>query len=162
MAILEFRNAYYRGWFAARARRPAPEPDMIEEHFFIDMGFTDGKLSSGRPLESWCKSIAPGMPANLDMEIRPDKVVFTTRRPQEPKPPAPERAQPPEPPELTDAVESAEPGGETLLAEEGTAEEDGEEEEKPARLPEKKPSYRLPSRAAYGGGIKRRAQFKRG
>ena len=84
MAIVEFRNAYDRGWFAARADRPAPEPDVIEEIFFIDMGFVQGKLSGGGSLRMWAKKIEPGIPANLDFEVRPEHPVFSTRTRQEP------------------------------------------------------------------------------
>ena len=84
MAKIELRNAYYRGWFAARARRPTPEPDIIEEHFFINMGFAQGKLSNGGPLRLWSKSIEPGMPVNLDIEVTPDYPKFSTRPRQEP------------------------------------------------------------------------------
>jgi tetratricopeptide (TPR) repeat protein len=36
MAQVDLRDAYYRGWLAARGHRPAPEPRVIEEHFFVE------------------------------------------------------------------------------------------------------------------------------
>lgn len=156
MAIVEFRNAYYRGWFAARARRPTPEPDMLEEFFFIDAGFSDGLMSPGGPLELWSRDILPGMPANLDGISQPDEPVFTTRRPEAEPAPQPAR-EAPQPPVLEDAVE---PAAEAASSAFSGGSEDGE---RPAQLPEKKPSYSLPSRPAYGGGVKakrRAVRFK--
>ena len=80
MPILSLRNAYYRGWFAARGRRNAPNPIMLEERFFIDVGFTDGERSPGVPLDQWNKDIPPGTPANLANYMQSDEPVFTTRR----------------------------------------------------------------------------------
>lgn len=80
MPILSLRNAYYRGWFAARGRRNAPNPIMLEERFFIDVGFTDGERSPGSPLDQWSKDIPPGTPANLANYMQSDEPVFTTRR----------------------------------------------------------------------------------
>lgn len=80
MPILSLRNAYYRGWFAARSRRSAPNPIMSEERFFIDVGFTDGERSPGSPLDQWNKDIPPGTPANLANYMQSDEPVFTTRR----------------------------------------------------------------------------------
>ncbi len=149
MAILEFRNAYYRGWFAARAHRPAPDADAMEEHFFIDMGFEDGKMSPGHPLQPWNKSIEPGVPANVDIEVHPDKVVFTTRRPGN------GAWQPAVKPFRPEATASATPSSEPEPESADTV------EDHPAQLPEKKPQYSLPSRPAYGGGVKRRpTRFK--
>ena len=84
MAKVDLRNAYYRGWFAARAHRPPPEPRVIEEHFFINMGIAHGKLSSGGPLRLWSKSIESALPVNLDSERRPDYPLPSTRPMQEP------------------------------------------------------------------------------
>ena len=81
MAIIELRNAYYRGWFAPTA---PPRARHDRGAFFIDMGFVQGKLSIGQPLRLWSKSIEPGMPANLDIEVRPDYPVFSTRARPEP------------------------------------------------------------------------------
>jgi hypothetical protein len=158
MAKVEFRNADYRGWFAARARRSAPEPEMIEEHFFIDMGFAQGKLSSGRPLELWSKNIEPGMPANLDIEVRPNYPVFSTRPRQEPsmagrdehQPARKHRDQEEKAPPAESAAEAF-PGGDT----------DAEELKRNPQLPEKKPQYKLPSRHAYSSGKRRPARFAR-
>jgi hypothetical protein len=88
MPILSLRNAYYRGWFAARGRRNAPNPIMLEERFFIDVGFTDGERSPGGPLEQWSKDIPPGTPANLANYLRSDEPVFTTRRTLSDHPPS--------------------------------------------------------------------------
>ena len=161
MAIVKFRNAYYRGWFAARDHRPAPEPDMLEEHFFIDMGFTQGKLSAGGPLKRLSESIEPGMPANLDIEVRPDYPVFSTRSRHEPSMAGPDEQRPARKP-LNEAAEvekvrPAESAAEVLPG--GDA--DVEEENQHSQLPEKKPQYKLPSRPAYSSGKRRPARFAR-
>ena len=88
MPILSLRNAYYRGWFAARDRRHAPNPIMLEERFFIDVGFTDGERSAGSPLDQWSKDIPPGTPANLANYLQSDEPVFTTRRARSDHPPS--------------------------------------------------------------------------
>ena len=158
MAKVELRNAYYRGWFAARAHRPSPAPDVIEEHFFIDMGFAHGKLSSGGPLRLWSKSIEPGLPANLDIELRPDYPVFSTRPRQEPsmgrhdeQRPARNRSDRQEEVPPAESAEEAFPSGDA----------DAEDERHNPHLPEKKPQYKLPSRPAYSSGKRRPARFAR-
>ncbi len=88
MPILSLRNAYYRGWFAARGHRDAPNPIMLEERFFIDVGFTDGERSPGSPLDQWSKDIPPGTPANLANYLQSDEPVFTTRRTHSDHPPS--------------------------------------------------------------------------
>lgn len=88
MPLLSLRNAYYRGWFAARGRRNAPNPIMLEERFFIDVGFTDGEHSAGAPLDQWNKDIPPGTPANLANYMQSDEPVFTTRRAHSDHPPS--------------------------------------------------------------------------
>ena len=158
MALVEFRNAYFRGWFAARAHRPAPEPDMIEELFFIDMGFAHGKLSGGGPLSPWSKSIEPGMPANLDFEVRPDYAVFSTRPRQEPSMAGHEEQGPAR--KSTDKEEKAPPVESAAEAfPSGAADLEGETPS--PELPEKKPQYKLPSRPAYSSGKRRPARFAR-
>jgi hypothetical protein len=161
MAIVEFRNAYYRGWFAARAQRPAPEPDMLEERFFIDMGFIQGKLSSGGPLELWSEKIEPGMPANLDIEVRPDRPVFSTHPRQEPSASGRNEHQPAHKPvDELDRVENARPAESSAEAfTGGDADVDGEKHD--PQMPEKKPEYKLPSRPAYSSGKRRAARFAR-
>lgn len=47
---LKLRNAYLRGWFAARADRSPPEPDGLGEKPFIDRGFEAGVDSGGQAL----------------------------------------------------------------------------------------------------------------
>ncbi|HEX4984607.1 MAG TPA: hypothetical protein VFV71_00915 [Burkholderiales bacterium] len=158
MAILELRNAYFRGWFAARARRRLPRPSLLEEVFFIGMGFSDGESSEGGPLEPWSRGIGPGVPANPGALVGANGPVFTTRRPDvapQWRSPVPRQLPPasPGPPELTERTPDTqtEPG-----------EEDEPAADRPTRLPEKKPSFSLPSRPAYGGGVKRRpARFAR-
>ena len=158
MAIVELRNAYYRGWFAARADRPAPEPGMIEELVFIDMGFVQGKLSGGGPLRLWGKSIEPGMPANLDFEVRPDCPVFSTRARQEPSMTGRDERRPAH----KTAVEEEEvPPAEPAAAEFPGEEADFEGEKRNPQLPEKKPQYKLPGRPAYSSGKRRAARFAR-
>jgi hypothetical protein len=86
--MLSLRNAYYRGWFAARGRRTPPAPIMLEERFFIDVGFVDGERSSGAPLDQWSKDIPPGTPANLENMMQSDEPVFSTRRSHSAFPPS--------------------------------------------------------------------------
>ena len=166
MAIVELRNAYYRGWFAARARRPTPEPDIIEEHFFINMGFAQGKLSNGGPLSLWSKSIEPGMPANLDIEVTPDYPKFSTRPRQEPTMTGrndyrPARKTKDEQENLPPAESAAGafPSGDAEEEDKGTLE--AQQEKRNPRLPEKKPQYKLPGRPAYSSGKRRPARFAR-
>jgi hypothetical protein len=40
--------------------------------------------SSGGPLDPWNNSIEPGLPANLDIEVRPDRPIFSTRAGRKP------------------------------------------------------------------------------
>jgi hypothetical protein len=47
---LKLRNAFLRGWFAARSQRAMPAPDGMEEKAYIDSGFDAGKKSSGAAL----------------------------------------------------------------------------------------------------------------
>ena len=166
MAIVEFRNAYYRGWFAARAHRPAPEPEMLEEHFFIDMGFEAGKISSGGPLEPWNRRIDPRMPANLDIEVEPDGPVFSTRTRQESMMSPRERPMPEHGYAYDEAnvptlesVFGASPDIEAEEEDNGTPE--AQEEKRNRQLPEKKPSFKLPSRPAYATGKRRPARYAR-
>lgn len=50
MPKLKLRNAYLRGWFAARAERNLPEPDGLDEKPFIDRGYEAGIESGGHAL----------------------------------------------------------------------------------------------------------------
>ena len=47
---LKLRNAYLRGWFAARSQRPLPVPDGLAEKAFLDNGFAAGAASTGSAL----------------------------------------------------------------------------------------------------------------
>lgn len=47
---LKLRNAFLRGWFAARSRRAMPAPDGMEEKVYIDSGFDAGMKSPGAAL----------------------------------------------------------------------------------------------------------------
>ena len=166
MAKIDLRNAYYRGWFAARAHRRAPEPDMLEENFFIDMGFAQGKLSSGGPLRLWSKSIELGLPDNVDIELSPDYPVFSTRPRQESsmarrnehrlaRKYAGEQEQGPSAESSVEAVT----GGDADPQDKGTLE--AQQEKRNPQLPEKKPQYKLPGRPAYSSGKRRPARFAR-
>jgi len=183
MPILTLRNAYYRGWFAARGRRHAPNPIMLEERFFIDVGFTDGERSSGTPLDQWNKDIPPGTPANLASYLQSDAPVFTTRRTHSEH--LPSAMRPARKQVVSDQSELRAPAGyddsqaqpnteaETAPAHAKAAVSNEEEsdpadedepaqavatEKPPARMPEKKPQFNLPRRS-YGGGpsVKRRS-----
>ena len=49
MPTVQLTNAYYRGWFAARAQRAAPKPMLVEELSFISVqGHADGVGASAR------------------------------------------------------------------------------------------------------------------
>ena len=47
---LRLRNAFLRGWFAARSRRAPPAPDGMEEKVYMDSGFDAGMKSPGSAL----------------------------------------------------------------------------------------------------------------
>ena len=47
---LKLRNAFLRGWFAARSQRPMPPPDGLAEKIFLDNGFAAGVASAGNAL----------------------------------------------------------------------------------------------------------------
>lgn len=139
---------------------------MLEEHFFIDMGFAAGQASSGRPLELWNRRIDPRMPANLDIEVAPDRPVFSTRTRQEPtmsshEGPMPERR-------YVDEEKSV-PILESVFGTSPDTEAEGEDNETPdaqgekrnPQLPEKKPRFKLPSRPAYSTGKRPLARFAR-
>jgi hypothetical protein len=166
MAKVDLRNAYYRGWFAARAQRPAPEPRVIEEHFFIDMGIAHGKLSSGEPLGLWSKSIESALPVNPDSERRPDNPLASTRPKQEPSM-APRDEQRParKHADEKEEVPPAEPAAEVLLSRDadaqGTETLEAQPEKRAPQLPEKKPQHKLPSRSVYSSGKRRPARFAR-
>ena len=158
MAIVHLRNAYYRGWFAVRARRPAPEPAMIEESFFIDMGFAEGKFSSGGPLAPWNRGIEPGPPVNLDIELEPDRPVFSTHFRQEPSMAARGESMPAR--RYADEEEQARAAGSSAEAL-PAAGSDAEHEQRSPRLPEKKPQYKVPGRPAYSSVKRRPMRFAR-
>lgn len=46
----KLRNAFVRGWFAARAERTPPETDTLAEKSFQDRGYEAGIASGGRAL----------------------------------------------------------------------------------------------------------------
>lgn len=50
MRRIRLRNAFFRGWFAARAARALPEPDNGSELAYIEQGFKLGVESGGRAL----------------------------------------------------------------------------------------------------------------
>ena len=166
MAKVDLRNAYYRGWFAARAHRPAPEPRVIEEHFFIDMGIAHGKLSNGGPLRLWSKSIEPSLPANLNGELGPDDPLPSIRPMQEPSI-APRDEHLPARKYADEKVEvpPAEAAAETLLSWDIDTQDketlEAQPEKSAPQLPEKKPQHKLPSRSAYSSGKRRPMRFAR-
>jgi hypothetical protein len=166
MAKVELRNTGFHGWFAGRAHRAAPEPEMIEEHFFINMVFAHGKLRSGGPLRRWSKSIGPGLPANLDIELRPDTPVFPTRPRQEPSmAPRDEHRPARKYAHEKEEVQSAESAAEAFRSGDADAEDKGTlgtlQEKRASQLPEKKPQYKLSSRSAYSSRKRRPARFAR-
>jgi hypothetical protein len=50
MRHIRLRNAFFRGWFAARAERRPPQPDSAAEAAYIDDGFKAGERSGGHAL----------------------------------------------------------------------------------------------------------------
>lgn len=50
MRRIRLRNAFFRGWFAARAARSLPEPENGSELALIEQGFKAGIESGGRAL----------------------------------------------------------------------------------------------------------------
>lgn len=46
----KLRNAFVRGWFAARAERTPPETETLAEKSFQDRGYEAGMASGGRAL----------------------------------------------------------------------------------------------------------------
>ena len=50
MRHIRLRNAFFRGWFAARAERRPPRPDGAAEAACIDDGFRAGASSGGHAL----------------------------------------------------------------------------------------------------------------
>lgn len=69
MPKLKLRNAYLRGWFAARAERDLPDPDGMSEKPFIDRGYEAGVDSGGRALPLLDNPDPPSAPMpSVDIE----------------------------------------------------------------------------------------------
>ncbi len=144
MPTTKTRNAFFRGWFAARAHRPLPAPDSEEEAIYLGMGFIDGERSGGKPLPSLSPpklSIRPRL--NIDPDLtEPPKIPAITRKdvPKE-EIPAPRASLPSrEKPDLAPApVEETEHLGRM-----------------PLRFPEKKLQNQLPRKNPFGGKTARR------
>ena len=126
---------------------------MIEEHFFIDMGFADGKFSGGEPLKPWNKGYEGESPVNLAIEDGLERPIFSTRYVREGATPTREKR----PPAQGNAAEQQEAPAPESIAEAGMAE--GSEEDTAPQLPQKKPNYRLPSRPVYASGKRRSTRF---
>ncbi|MFN0041219.1 MAG: hypothetical protein ACKVP2_17025 [Burkholderiales bacterium] len=143
MLTTKTRNAFYHGWFAARARRPLPPPETEEEAIFLGMGFIEGKKSGGKPLELLSKPLNPPRPLlNIDPElVPPTRAVRTGREAQVADEPAA-----PTPPTLPQ---------EKTMPEEAAPETVASEQKEPA-LPEKKPQMHLPKKNPFGGASARR------
>ena len=143
MLTTKTRNAFYHGWFAARARRPLPPPETEEEAIFLGMGFTEGKKSGGKPLELLSKPLNPRRPLlNIDPELAPPPRVVRTgreaRMADEPAAPSPPILGP-------DKTISQLAAPETVAS-----------EQKIPTLPEKKPQMQLPKKNPFGGAPARR------
>lgn len=66
---LKLRNAFLRGWFAARSRRALPAPDGMAEKLYLDNGFDAGLRSAGSALPL-LDQVDPGdLRAAWDMEF---------------------------------------------------------------------------------------------
>lgn len=50
MRRIRFRNAFFRGWFAARAQRRSPPCDNSSELAYVESGYKAGVVSGGRAL----------------------------------------------------------------------------------------------------------------
>jgi len=121
---LNLRNAFLRGWFAARADRDLPQPDDLPEKMFIDRGYEAGVASGGRalPMLENPQAAAPRLSeADFDALLeayRARKAAMETRAESPPSeaPPMPEsliagsEAAPPEHAEPSTGVPAATPG----------------------------------------------------
>ncbi len=157
MPKVHLTNAYYRGWFASRAQRSAPKPMLVEELSFIDMGFADGKLSHGGPLEPWSTPMEAVMAIDPRNNFRPESPVFSTRRGPEPVMTGRGHPQPahqsPDAGENRSAAQSAEPvaGGH----------DDSEEKNNVPQLPQKQPQMKMPGRPVYASGKRGVTRYSR-
>ena len=70
---LKLRNAFLRGWFAARSQRPMPAPDGLAEKLFLDNGFAAGIQSSGSALPLLAPVNANDLRAAWEMEFDLEK-----------------------------------------------------------------------------------------
>ncbi len=157
MPTVQLTNAYYRGWFAARAQRAAPKPMLVEELSFIDMGFADGKLSHGGPLKAWSNRMEAAMAIAPGNNFRRDSPVFSTRPGPEPTMPGRGHPQPahqhPDADENRSAAQSAEPVTSGNV--------DTEEKKEVPRLPQKQPQMKMPGRPIYASGKRGATRFSR-
>ena len=138
MPTTRTRNAFYHGWFAARAHRPLPPPETEEEAIFLGMGFIEGKKSGGKPLAFFNKPLNPQRPLlNIDPELAPPPRAARTAQ------------------EARVADEPAAPSPPTVRQEktipQAAAPETVESEQKKPALPEKKPQMQLPKKNPFGG-----------
>lgn len=71
---LKLRNAFLRGWFAARSRRPLPAPDGMAEKAYLDNGFDAGTRSAGSALPLLAPVNVNELRAAWDMEFHLGKL----------------------------------------------------------------------------------------
>jgi hypothetical protein len=144
MPTPKIRNAFYRGWFAARAFRPLPAPDSDEEAIYLGMGFIDGKRSGGKPLPGLSPpklSIRPKLNIDLDPTKFPKTPQITSKDlPKEGIPASRARLNSREEPALAPAP----------------AEETENLDNMSLRFPEKKLQNQLPRNNPFGGKSTRR------
>lgn len=65
----KLRNAFLRGWFAARSQRQPPAPDGMAEKVYLDNGFDAGVKSAGSALPLLAPVDVNELRAAWDMEI---------------------------------------------------------------------------------------------
>lgn len=76
---LKLRNAFLRGWFAARSRRPPPAPDGLAEKSYLDNGFDAGTRSAGSALPLLAPVNVNELRAAWDMEFHIGKLRLQKR-----------------------------------------------------------------------------------
>jgi len=66
---LQLRNAFLRGWFAARSQRQPPQPDGMAEKVYLEIGFDAGTKSAGSALPLLAPVDLNELRAAWDMEF---------------------------------------------------------------------------------------------
>jgi hypothetical protein len=162
MFSIKTRNAFYRGWFAARAHREPPPPVSREEEVYMDLGFSEGRKSEGKPL----KALSPRpaytpLPLNIDMELT--RELPPLPRPREEAPPEARRAVRPSVATTPKSANTDPEGWPLQSLTEGEAKDTPDAAPETPRLPERSPQYNLPRKNPWGGApsTAKRARYNR-